>query len=323
MLRRCLILAALTMTGLCGLAWGQAKPFEVVEATISDIQHAIESKQITATDLVTMYLARIKAYNGRCVEEPQGILGPVSPIPHAGQINALMTLNLRPAARQKWGFDARKARSMTDSADNDPNMSDALEAAAKLDEHFARTGQLVGPLHGVVFSIKDMIDTYDMRTTSGADADYANDRPPRDATVVKLLREAGAIILAKSNLGEYASGSRSAFGGTMCNPYDTARDVGGSSGGSASSVAANLVTCAISEEGGPSIRMPSRLNNGVGLSQTQGLISRDGMIGGGASMTASARPAAPSKTSPACSKRLWATIRPTTSPSTTGAAFLS
>jgi len=284
MLRRCLILAALTMTlapGLCDLAWGQARTFDVVEATISDIQNAIRSKQITATDLVTMYLARIKAYNGTCVEEPQGILGPVSPIPHAGQINALMTLNLRPAARQKWGFDARKARSMTDSADSDPNMPDALEMAAKLDEHFARTGRLVGPLHGVVFSIKDMIDTYDMRTTSGADADYANDRPPRDATVVKLLREAGAIILAKSNLGEYASGSRSAFGGTMCNPYDTARDVGGSSGGSASSVAANLVTCAISEEGGPSIRMPSRLNNGVGLSQTQGLISRDGMIGGG------------------------------------------
>src|SRR5215813_8093466 len=61
MLRRCLILAALTMTlapGLCGLAWGQARPFEVVEATISEIHNAIESKQITATDLVTMYLAR-------------------------------------------------------------------------------------------------------------------------------------------------------------------------------------------------------------------------------------------------------------------------
>ena len=132
-----------------------------------------------------------------------------------------------------------------------------------------------------MLSVKDLIDTYDMRTTSGADADYANDRPPRDATLVKRLRDAGAIILAKANLGEYASGSRSAFGGTMCNPYDTDRDAGGSSGGSASSVAANLVTCAISEEGGPSIRMPSRLNNGVGLSQSQGLVSRDGMIGGG------------------------------------------
>ncbi len=222
------------------------KKFEVVEATIADIHNAIKSKQLTATDLVNMYLARIKAYNGTCVNQPQGILGPVSPIPHAGNINALMTLNLRPAARKAWGFDDRKARSMTDSVDNAPNMPDAMEVAAALDEQFARTGQLAGPLHGIVLSIKDLLDTYDMRTTSGADADYANDRPAKDAALVKRLRDAGAIILAKANLGEYASGSRSAFGGTMCNPYDTARDVGGSSGGSASSVATSLVTCAIS-----------------------------------------------------------------------------
>jgi amidase len=260
---------------------GTARKFQIVEATIADIHEAITSKELTATELVNMYLARIKAYNGTCVNEPQGILGRVSPIPHAGGINALITLNLRPEARKKWGFGDRKARSMTDSVDRDPNMPDALEVAAALDERFARTGKLTGPLHGVVLSIKDMIDTFDMRTTSGADADYANDRPSRDATLVKRLRDAGAIILAKANLGEYASGSRSAFGGAMCNPYATDRDVGGSSGGSASSVAANLVTCAISEEGGPSIRMPSRLNNGVGLSQSQGLVSRDGMIGGG------------------------------------------
>src|SRR6266700_4185212 len=258
-----------------------ARKFAIVEATIANIHKAIRSKQLTATQLVNMYLARIKAYNGTCVNEPQGILGPVSPIPHAGNINALMTLNLRPAARKAWGFDDRKARSMTDSVDNAPNVPDAMEVAAALDEQFARTGQLAGPLHGIVLSIKDLLDTYDMRTTSGADADYANDRPAKDAALVKRLRDAGAIILAKANLGEYAFGSRSAFGGTMCNPYDTARDVGGSSGGSASSVATSLVTCAISEEGGPSIRMPSRLNNGVGLSQTQGLVSRDGMIGGG------------------------------------------
>jgi amidase len=276
---------AMTATGLGGTAQAQPtgaeKKFEIVEATIADIHNAIRAKQLTATQLVSMYLARIKAYNGTCVNEPQGILGPVTPIPHARSINALMTLNLRPATRKQWGFDDRKARSMTDSVDNDPNMPDALEVAAALDAHFARTGQLAGPLHGVVLSIKDLMDTYEMRTTSGADADYANDRPPRDATLVKRLRDAGAIILAKANLGEYASGSRSAFGGTMCNPYATDRDVGGSSGGSASSVAANLVTCTISEEGGPSIRMPSRLNNGVGLSQSQGLVSRDGMIGGG------------------------------------------
>ena len=278
-------LMVLLTAGLGGAVRAQQeatnKRFEIVETTIADIHAAIRSKRLTVTNLVNMYLGRIKAYNGTCVDQPQGILGPVSPIPHARNINALMTLNLRPVARKKWGFDDRKARSLTDPVDNDPNMPDALESAAALDELFARTGQLAGPLHGVVFSIKDLLDTYDMRTTSGADADYANDRPPADATVVKRLRHAGAIILAKANLGEYASGSRSAFGGTMCNPYDTARDVGGSSGGSASSVAANLVTCTISEEGGPSIRMPSRFNNGVGLSQSQGLVSRDGMIGGG------------------------------------------
>ena len=74
----------------------QAQPagdtkFEIVEATIADVHRAIRSKQLTATQLVNMYLARIKAYNGTCVNEPQGILGPVSPIPHAGAINALMT----------------------------------------------------------------------------------------------------------------------------------------------------------------------------------------------------------------------------------------
>jgi amidase len=145
---------------------GANRKFQIVEATIADIHKAIKSKQLTSTQLVNMYLARIKAYNGTCVNEPEGILGPVSPIPHAGAINALMTLNLRPAARKKWGFDDRKARSMTDLVDNDPNMPDALEVASALDTRFARTGQLVGPLHGIVLSIKDMMDTYDMRTTT-------------------------------------------------------------------------------------------------------------------------------------------------------------
>jgi Asp-tRNA(Asn)/Glu-tRNA(Gln) amidotransferase A subunit family amidase len=255
-------------------------PFRLEEATIADIRAAILRRELTAVELVQAYLARIKAYDGVCVEQPEGILGPVSPIPHAGQLNSLITLNLRPAQRVAWGFDDRKARSMTDPVDDDPDMPDALEVAAALDAQFARTGQLAGPLHGVVFSIKAMLDTFDMRTTAGADAFYANDRPPKDATVVRRLRDAGAIILAKANLGEYASGSRSSFGGTMCNPYATDRDVGGSSGGSAASVAANLVTCSIGEEGAPSIRMPSRLNNIVGLSHSQGLVSRAGSLAG-------------------------------------------
>jgi Asp-tRNA(Asn)/Glu-tRNA(Gln) amidotransferase A subunit family amidase len=257
--------------------------FRLEEATIADIHRAMTARQIATVSLVERYLERIKAYNGVCVEQPEGILGTIRRIPNAGQINALQTLNLRPATRKARGFDDRKARSMTDASDGDAAMPDALETAADLDRRFAQTGTLVGPLHGIVFAIKDQFDTVDMRTTNGADAFYANDRPPNDATLVKKLREAGAIILAKSNMGEYASGDRSAFGGVFCNPYATDRSPGGSSGGSGTAVAANLVTCAIGEETAPSIRMPSRFNNIVGLSPSQGLVSRDGMFGGGIS----------------------------------------
>ena len=236
----------------------RGRSFKIEEATIADIQEAIQRRQITTTDVVKLYLERIKAYNGTCVNEPQGILGPITMIPHAGKVNALMTLNLRPQNRLAWGFDARKARSQTDAVDTDPRMPDALETAARLDQQFARTGRLAGPLHGAVFSIKDQYDTFDMRTTSGADAFWANDRPPDDATVVARLRAAGAIILAKANMDEYAGGdARSSWGGTGCNPYDTERDPGGSSGGSAVSVATNMVTCAIAEETGGSVIKPA------------------------------------------------------------------
>src|SRR5262245_56480335 len=263
----------------------EAAQFHLQEASIDQIQQAIRTGQITTTSLVELYLKRIKAYNGTCVNEPQGILGPITTIAHAKQINALSTLNLRPAARTTWGFDARKARSLTDAADNNPNMPDALEVAAAQDRQFKRTGKLVGPLQGVVMAIKDQYDTFDMRTTSGADVQYANDRPPDDATFVKRLRDAGAIILAKANLAEYAvDGARSSFGGTFCNPYDTEREPGMSSAGSATSVAANLVTCAIGEETVVSIRWPASVNSLVGLAPTQELVSRDGMIGAGLTM---------------------------------------
>ena len=93
-------------------------------------------------------------------------------------------------------------------------------------------------------------------------------------------RDAGAIIIAKANLGEMGTpNSRSSFGGPFCNPYDTERSPGTSSGGSGSSVAANLVTCSIGEETGGSIHHPAKNNSIVGLAPTQELVSRDGMIG--------------------------------------------
>ena len=92
--------------------------FHLEDATIAQIQHAIVFGEISTVGLVELYLRRIKAYNGACVSEPQGMLGPIATIPRAGQINALSTLNLRPAARKTWGFDDRKARSMTDRVDD-------------------------------------------------------------------------------------------------------------------------------------------------------------------------------------------------------------
>src|SRR5499426_3791833 len=252
-------------------AGAQRSTFRLEEATIADVHGAILARQLTASQLVNEYLKRIAAYNGTCVkgvvDAATGFqLGDIEPIENAGQLNALITINLR------------SKRSKTDSADSDPNMPDALEVAKALDAEFARTGRLKGPLHGIVFAIKDQFDTFDMRTTSGAAANYANDRPPRDAEVVARLRKAGAIILGKGNLGEYASGDRSTYGGTTCNPYDTSRSAGRSSGGAGAAVAANLVMCALGEETGPSARDPASNNSLVGIVATNSLVSRAGII---------------------------------------------
>jgi amidase len=266
------------------LVSAETAKFRIEEATIEDIQAAILRGELTSTRVVQLYLARIKAYNGTCVEQPDGVLGtgPIKPIKNARALNALMTLNLRPPNREKLGFEARKARSMTDPMDDSAAMPDALEVAAKQDAYFASTGKLIGPLHGIAFSIKDQYNTFDLRTTAGMDAGFANDRPPRDATFVKRLRDAGAIILAKANLGEMGTpNSRSSFGGPFCNPYDTQRSPGTSSGGSGSSVGANLVTCSIGEETGGSIHHPAKNNSLVGIAPTQELVSRDGMLASG------------------------------------------
>jgi Asp-tRNA(Asn)/Glu-tRNA(Gln) amidotransferase A subunit family amidase len=250
-----------------------APRFHLEEATIADVHRAIRAKEITAEQLVQLYFKRIEAYNGTCVtgevDPATGLmLGEIAPIENAGQVNAYMTLNIR------------GKRSKTDPADNDPKMLDALETARAQDEYFARTGNFVGPLHGIPIAVKDNYDTIDMRTTAGAIADYASDKPPKDATMVAKLRAAGAIILGKTNLDEYAPAGigRSTLGGQTCNPYDTKRITGGSSAGSAAAVAANLAICALGTDTSGSVRYPSSLNALVGMVATQGLVSRAGIV---------------------------------------------
>src|SRR5207302_10679364 len=139
------------------LVSAQTAKFQIEEATVEDIRAGILRGELTSTRVVQLYLDRIKAYNGTCVNQPDGVLGlgPITTIKNADQLNALMTLNLRPTKRETLGFDRRKARSITDPADVDPAMPDALEVAAQQDAYFASTGKLIGALHGVVFSIKD------------------------------------------------------------------------------------------------------------------------------------------------------------------------
>ena len=261
----------------------ETKGFRLEEATIADVHRAFRAKKLTATQLVNLYLKRIKAYNGTCVEgalDPAtGLhLGDITPIANAGQLNAFVTLNLKEDKRIALGFPDKVKR--THTGPDDAKFPDALDRARELDRHFARTGKFVGPLHGIPIAVKDNYDTFDMRTTAAAAADYANDRPPDDATMVAKLRGAGAIILGKTNMDEYAPAGigRSAFGGQTCNPYDTTRIPGGSSSGSAAAVAANLAMCALGTDTSGSVRYPSACTNLVGMVATQGLVSRDGIV---------------------------------------------
>jgi amidase len=155
----------------------------------------------------------------------------------------------------------------------------ALAEADRLDAAFRASG-LVGPLHGVTILVKDEVDTAGMPTTLGTVV-FKDYRPPKDAFVIDKLRKAGAIILGKTTLSEFAAGDTygSIFGVTR-NPYDLDRTVGGSSGGSGAALAANLSTVTIGEETVASIRRPGAWNAVVSLRPTPGLVSRTGMWDG-------------------------------------------
>ena len=156
----------------------------------------------------------------------------------------------------------------------------ALASAAELDAIFKDSG-MVGPLHGIPVIVKDNYDTDDLPTTAGS-LSLAGSMPPDDAFQVRKLKEAGAIVLAKSNMAEFAftpyETVGSALPGHTRNPYALNRVPAGSSGGTAAAVAASFGTVGLGTDTGNSIRGPSSHTALVGIRSTMGLTSRDGIV---------------------------------------------
>jgi Asp-tRNA(Asn)/Glu-tRNA(Gln) amidotransferase A subunit family amidase len=210
-------------------------------------------------------------------------------MPHAGQVNALATLNIRGerSVTCKGEFDRHPSlgplpKGAPPICEYFRHLPDALEQAAALDEAYGRNPDLDKmPMYGVAFSFKDSFDVKDMRSTGGGDAAYDIDFPARDHILVERLREKGAIIFAKAVCTEYNGRAgnpggrhtpekvlpstlgyqRSTWGGNPSNPYDTTRAASlGSSSGSALSVSVNLVMASLGEETRASCRGPSNHN---------------------------------------------------------------
>ena len=206
--------------------------FELLEATIPQLQAALNAGAVTSRDLVTMYLARITAYDQQ---------GPALNAISAKNANALVEADGRDSERQG--------------------------------------GVSRGPLHGIPIIVKDNYETKDMQTAAGSRL-LAEWVPPTDATIVTKLRDAGAILIAKSNMHEFAYGITtvgSLFGQTR-NPYALDRNPGGSSGGTGAAIAANFAAVGMGSDTCGSVRIPASHNSLVGIRGTQGLASRNGII---------------------------------------------
>ena len=210
----------------------QSRSFDLLTASVSDIQAAVAAGALTYERLVTLCLARIDAYDRK---------GP--------RLHAVIEINPR-----------------------------ALETARALDAERRRSG-LRSPLHGIPIAVKDNVDVSDL-PSAGGNLALAGTFPPRDATVIRRLREAGAIIFLKTNMDELALGNQglSSLGGQILSPYDLTRDPGGSSGGTGVAVNVGFAPIGIGTETGVSIRSPASNNALVGIAPTQGLVSRAGVL---------------------------------------------
>ncbi|HWO86348.1 MAG TPA: amidase family protein [Stellaceae bacterium] len=155
----------------------------------------------------------------------------------------------------------------------------AMDIAAEMDRGYRTSPASVGPLHCIPVILKDNFNTFDLPTTGG-NVSMKTSVPPSDAFTVARIRKAGALIVAKANLQEFARGgmSISSLGGQVRNPYDLSRTPGGSSGGTGAAIAANFAVLGTGSDTGQSIRSPASANNLVGVRPTRGLVSRSGVI---------------------------------------------
>jgi amidase len=217
---------------------GLDTPLEVLEATIPELQAAMDQSRLTAAWLTRYFLERIEAFDRN---------GP--------RLNAVLEVN-----------------------------PEALEIAEALDRERLSTGRR-SLLHGIPVLLKDNIATADRLHTSAGSLALKDCVAPRDAFLVTRLREAGAVILGKTNMTEWANfmttgmpAGYSSRGGQVINPYGTALGPGGSSSGSAVAVAAGFCTVAVGTETAGSILSPANQNAVVGIKPTVGLVSRSGII---------------------------------------------
>ena len=152
----------------------------------------------------------------------------------------------------------------------------ALQEAERLDAAYASSGR-VGPLHCIPVLLKDQVETSDMPTTYGS-VIFKDFVPRRDATIATKMKQAGAVIIGKTTMGEFAAGYLGSAFGIARNPYDPGRSPSGSSSGTGAGIAANFATVGIGEDTGGSVRGPAAFNSLVGLRPTVPLVSRFGMM---------------------------------------------
>ncbi len=199
--------------------------------------------------------------------------------------HTLMELSGALAAGELTSLDATKhVLERIDLFDGRHELNAFLEVAAiaALKEAHASdlrraAGTPQGPLDGVPIALKDLVDTADMKTTGGSPV-FADRVPARDATIVHKLREAGAVIIGKTNMLEFAYGHPHPDIGETVNPWDATRTAGGSSGGSAAAIAAGMAWGAIGSDTGGSIRSPAAYCGITGLKPTYGLVSCRGVL---------------------------------------------